>query len=327
MKKLLLILCAFLLAAPVSFSKGESPGLVIKPVHYTNKSPFILEGKAEAGSEIEIHGQGIAFKVGDEGLFKVELKVDEGINLFAITATKDGASSTKGFMVEMDTTPPEVCLFINSKLTKEKMINIELLDASQFEILGFTESGCKIDADSKKCAVNQIEFKAAFELNQAPSALDHHLDVTDRYGNQTEIIVFSNNIHQQISKMKIGSDLINTDGKEMKMDTPLQLIGNTAMISLDIIPEAILKDSTITISGDSFIIISGKSCLKLIVDKNYYDFNGKKENFSGTPLKFLDGHFLVPLRLICSIYNINLQFDKKTNGITLIRKISKMEEI
>lgn len=56
MKKLLLVLCAFLLTVPASFTKGEAPGLVIKPVHYTNKSPFISEGKAEAGSEIEIHG-------------------------------------------------------------------------------------------------------------------------------------------------------------------------------------------------------------------------------------------------------------------------------
>lgn len=322
MKKLLMVLCAFILTVPISFTKGESPGLEIKQAYYTNKSPFVLEGFAKAGSKIEIFGQGISFKVGSEGTFKVELKVDEGINLFAITATKDGTSTTKGFMVEMDSTPPEVTLLVNGKLINEKMIDIELLDASQFEIEGFTEPGCKILADDVDYSMGKVKFEAKFKVDVAPSKSNHKLEITDKFGNKTILEVKVVNAHIRTVVLQRGNPIATIDGKEYKLPNPPEVLKGSTMIPVRFIVEEADNGRIDYDNPTKTAVITTKDKTITLEIGNYTVFiNGKPIVLKTTPPCVLNGTLVVPFRFIGEELGFIVTWYNETKTITLTKAI------
>lgn len=311
MKKLLLVLCSFLLTAPVSFSKGESPGLAIEPVHYTNKSPFLLEGKAEAGSEIEIHGEGIVFKVGDEGSFRVELKVDEGINLFAITASKNGVSSTKGFMVEMDTTPPEVTLLIDHFPAHNTRQYITTSDATECTVAGFAETGCQIVVDNTHFVNENIQFEAKFSLPKAPSKSDHLLTISDKFGNEIQFVIRISNLHRRKIIVQAEKSEISIDGEKVDMSSPAILVGEmTIMIPIrtlacDVFQGRLAYDNETKKAKIEF----DDNTLIFEVGKNQVLYNGSKYINFGSSAFIKDNRLYVPIDVLNRIFHYNLRFD------------------
>jgi hypothetical protein len=310
------------LMMPVFAVRASTPDLQIGQVFYTNKSPFVLEGKTEAGSEIEIHGQGINFKVGEDGTFKVELKVTEGVNLFAITAAKNGMSSTKGFMVEMKTTPPEVTLLINNKLTLEKEVAVKTFDVTEFTIIGFTEPGCTVLADDVDYSNRKTEFEAKFRFKEVPSKTEHKLVVTDKYGNETKIKITATNIHVKVVKMQIGSATATIDGKEYQMPAPVMIIKGSTMVPLRFIGETIIGGSvdynaatkTITISAQGHDLVTQVGSLNAL-------FDGVAIKVSGAPPTIVKGSLMTPFRFIGEAFGFNVGFDSFTKVITISENI------
>lgn len=311
MKKLLLVLFAFFLTVPVSFSKGESPGLVIKPVYYTNKSPFVLEGFAQAGSEIEICGTGITLKVDDHGKFTVELKVDEGINLFAITATKDGTSTTKGFMVEMDSTPPEVTLLINKLPVHNNVQHITIHDENNCQVTGFTETGCEIVADNNHLINKSIQFEANFSLPKAPSKSDHLLTISDKFGNKTQFEIRIHNLHTKRIIVQADKTKLLVDGDSFEMISPAILVGKmTIMIPARDFATSIFQG---TLSYDhttkkAVIEFEGNK-MEFEVDKNEIIYNGSKYVNFGSPTLIKNNRLYMPVELLNRIFNYNYRLN------------------
>lgn len=322
MKKLLLIVCAFILAAPVPFTKAVSPGLVVKPVHYTNKSPFILEGFAQAGSEIEIHGQGTSFIVGNEGSFRVELKADEGINLFAITASKDGASSTKGFMVEMDSTPPEVTLLVKDKPTQEKSLKIEIFDASEFAITGFTEPGCQILADEVDYSTGNVKFEAKFKVGAAPSKSNHKLEIIDKFGNKTEFDINAINAHIRTVVLQLGNSIATIDGMELDLPVPPTIIKGTTMIPLrSIVEQAFDGYLEYFVVTKTIAVTVGDKKLLIQINSSNAVLNNNEIIISGTPPTAIKGSTMVPFRFIGEEFGFLVSWKNETKTITMTKPI------
>lgn len=312
MKKLLLVFCASILIPPISFAKGDTPGLVIKPVYYTNKSPFLLEGFAQAGSEIEIHGQGIGFKVGDDGKFTVELKVEAGINLFAITASKDGASTTKGFMVEMDTTQPEVTLLVNNTPTRKIKQMISTLDTSELIITGFTESGCVIIADNNQFINEGIRFDAKFTLSKAPSKSDHLLTIIDIYGNKTQFEISITNQHRRKIIVQAENAKIEIDGLIDDMGSPAILVGDkTIMIPARLLASSILN-GRLAYDGKTKIatIEIDDMTLEFQVGKDQVICNGEIYTTFGSPTFIKNNRLFVPIDVLRVFFYYRYVFDE-----------------
>jgi hypothetical protein len=322
MKKAFLLMIFAVLMMPVFAVKATTLDLQIGQVFYTNKSPFVLEGKAQSGSEIEVHGQGINFKVGEDGTFKIELKVVEGVNLFAITAAKNGASSTKGFMVEMDTTPPEVTLLIKDKLTQEKEVEFFSFDASEFTVTGFTEPGCTVLADDVDYSNGKTEFEAKFKTEPAPSKTPHNLIVKDKYGNQSKILVQGINVHIKVVKMQISSTTATIDGKEFTMPVPVTIIKGSTMVPLRFMGESIIGGSvdynaatkTITISARGHDLVTQVGSQKAL-------FDGVSIKVSGAPPTIVKGSLMTPFRFIGEAFGFTVGFDSTTKMITISENV------
>lgn len=267
-------------------------------------------------------GQGINFKVGDEGSFRVELKVDQGINLFAITASKDGASSTKGFMIEMDTTPPEVTLLVKDKATQEKSLKIEIFDASEFEITGFTEPGCQILADEVDYSTGNIKFEAKFKVGAAPSKSNHKLEIIDKFGNKTEFDINAINTHIRTVVLQLGNPIATIDGKEFNLPVPPTVIKASPMIPVKFIAVDVLGGSIECNKATKTILVKALDTQILMqINNKKAAINGKEVNVVGTPTSIVNGSTMVPFRFIGESFGFLVSYDSPTRKITLTKAI------
>ena len=310
-----------LMMAPPSFGvKADTPLLDVKQVWYVNKSPFLLEGKAEPGSQVSIEGQNLFTNVGDDGKFKFELDIVEGVNVFVVISSKVGAVESKTIMVEMDSTPPEVTLIVDGKPTLENHINIQLFDAKEFELDGFIEPKCTIWDDNNTCIYKNTKFTAHFKLSKTPSMTRHVLEIIDRYGNFEKIEIECLNIHKRTSKLKIGSKTINTDGEDFTANEPVQMINGSTMLDITAFPYSIIPESTITVAKNSLYLVAGTHVFMFTIGSNIASFDSKQIHLD-TPPKVIDDDVLVPLRIICDNYGININYDPKTKDMTLTRDV------
>ena len=322
MKKAFLLMMVAIMLMPVFVARASTPDLQIGQVFYTNKSPFVLEGKAEAGSEIEVHGQGISFKVGQDGTFKVELKIEEGVNLFAITAAKNGMISTKGFMVEMKTTPPEVTLLIDNKLTQEKEIEFFSYDASEFTITGFTEPGCTVMADDVDYSNGKTKFEAKFKTEPAPSKTPHNLIIKDKYGNQTKIILQGINVHVRVLKMQLAETKATIDGQEFNLPVAPQIIQGYLMVPLRFMCETAVGGKVdYNALTQTITVVTDEHTLIIQVSNPIAKLDEKEVKIVGYPPINLRGSIFVPFRFIGESMGFIVSYEPTTKTMTMTKNI------
>lgn len=303
---------------PLSSGMAQSLALEVKQVWFVNKSPFILEGKTEPGSIIEVHDQGINIKVDDNGFFNIELKIEEGINLFAITASKDGLSSTKSVMVEMDSSPNDVTFFIDGELVSDKSFETQTKDASAYTLIGFTKHSSTIIVDEEKLLTNSTKFVVGINLQKAPSINSAEIIIIDKFGNESHFKIKVTNIHVRVVKMKLDSNTVYIDDKEITIPYPPMSIRSAIMMPVRPFIEQVLngrleydlKTRTATCYANGNILSAQIGNLNAVI-------NGKTIMMPlPTPLSVND-RFYIGAKFLCDSFNYKFIFYQPTREMEL----------
>ncbi len=321
MKKMILTMIIAVLIMPVIGAKAENVEFEIGLVHYTNKSPFTLIGKAAPGTEVSMRGKKVA-TIGDDGVFKIDLEIKEGDNVFHFKATKDGQSTTKGILVQMRTTAPKVHFCISSKLMTGNQINIKTKDVNEYQQVGFTEPECIIEGDGNKAEQDGIMFTVKLTIEKSPSKTDHIIKITDKYGNISTFILNITNIHEKTCKMQTYNKIATIDGVEFTMPVELTIYRASTMVPLRFFCNTFLGGN-VTYSAESKMITVelGGNLLVIYVGNPKGTFNGKEVTINGTPPVIINGSLMVPFRFIGEIFECWVSYDSATRSVTITQLI------
>lgn len=322
MKKQLLLLLAIVLAIPLFAVVAKEPVFEVGHIFYTNKSPFLLEGMVEPGSTVMISGIDKTVDVGIDGKFAFDLPLKEGVNLFSLVIDLKGIETIKCVMVEKDSTPPEVTLLVKDKQTQEKSLKIEIYDASEFTITGFTEPGCKILADEVDYSTGNVKFEAKFKVGAAPSKSNHKLEIIDKFGNKTEFDIYAINVHVRTIVLQFRHTIATIDGKEYKISTPPEVQGGTTMIPVKFVVVDVLggtvsfdtKTKTLTAKADNKTIIIQAE------NKDVY-VNDKKVTLVGRAPMIRNSVMVAPFRFIGEEFGFLVSWQNETKTITMTKPI------
>lgn len=322
MKKSILLLITAVITMPVFGVGAKEPVFDVGHLFYTNKSPFLLEGLVEPGSTVSVSGVERKIEVDKNGKFAVDLPVKEGVNLFSMVIEFEETMTIKGIMVEMDTTPPEVTLLVKDKPTQEKSLKIEIFDASEFAITGFTEPGCQILADDVDYSSDGIKFEAKFKVGSAPSKSDHKLEIIDKFGNKHTIEISTINIHRKVAILQINSAKVLVDDKEITMNQPIINLRGTTMIPLRSMCVDILNGSVeYNATTRTILVLVGYTQILMQINNNQATVNDKEVTIYGMPPLIVNGSAMVPCRFIGESLGLNVSYNSTTKVITMTQNI------
>lgn len=321
MKKMILAMMIAMLVIPAIGAKAENVEFEIGLVHYTNKSPFTLIGKAAPGTDVTMRGKPVA-KIGDDGVFKIDLEVKEGDNVFHFKATKDGQSTTKGILVQMRTTPPNALFLIDGKLTDQASIEVTTQDATEASLVGFAEPDCKIICDGVDYSSNNIKFEAKFKTDSAPSKMTHKMIVVDKYGNERTFIVETTNVHVLTATMKNNSDELIVDGQKKSLGNPVIIDKGFTMVPAKGFVTQVLGCTIIYDSTTKSATIENEDHTAIIHVKSIkYTFDGEIKYASPTTPIIYKNSMYIPPRFITEAFGATMLYDVKTMTMTIKRNI------
>lgn len=321
MKKMILALIVAVLIMPVIGAKAENVEFEIGLVHYTNKSPFTLIGKAAPGTEISMRGKKVA-TIGDDGVFRIDLEVKEGDNVFHFKATKDGQSTTKGILVQMRTIAPKVYFYIDKAINSEAVIKTECVDSTEYVATGFTEQGCVIETDGKKTDLDGIMFSVKLAIGKAPSKTEHLIKVTDKYGNVATSTILVTNVHAKVCKMQIYNKIATIDGVEFTLPVEPTVYRGSTVVPVRFFCSNFLG-GTVKYDAETRIItvIVGTKVLKVQINNPKATINGLEVKINGTAPALINGSLMVPFRFIGEIFECWVSYDSATRSVTITQLI------
>lgn len=321
MKKLILAIMIAMLVIPAIGTKAENVEFEIGLVHYTNKSPFTLIGKAAPGADVTMRGKTVA-KIGDDGVFKIDLEVKESDNVFHFKATKDGQSTTKGILVQMRTTPPKIHFYIDKAINSDSVIKTECVDLTEYVATGFTEPGCTVEADGKKTDLDGIMFSVKLEIEKAPSKTEHTIEVTDKYGNVSTTIISITNVHAKTCIMQIDNKIATIDGVEFTMPIEPKVWHGSIVVPVRFFSYNFLG-GTVKYDSETRIItvIVSMDVLKVQINNPKATINGLEVKINGSAPALINGSLMVPFRFIGESFGCKVTYDTDTKTITAVKNI------
>lgn len=322
MKKSILLTIVTVILLPVFNVGAIEMRFDIGHIFYTNKSPFLLEGMVEPGSTVTVSSVNKAIVVDKDGKFSVDLPLKEGVNLFSMVIENKGNETIKCIMVEMDSTPPEVALLVKDKPTQDKDIIIDIFDALEFSVTGFTEPDCKIMADDVDYSSGKVKFEAKFKVDTAPSKSNHKIEIIDKFGNKTVFEVKAVNAHIRTLVLQIGNPVATIDGKEIRLPKPPENIGGTTMIPVRFIVVDVLG-GTVSFDNKTRTLNAKADNTTLVIQagNNEAYINNKKMTITQRAPTIWGNVMIASYRFLGEIFGFNINYDAETKTITMTKAI------
>lgn len=197
----------------------------------------------------------------------------------------------------------------------------EFVYVSPIIIQGETESDAVVSVNKKQTPVNPDgTFSAVIELQKGENKIE--VTATDKAENKSEAtitVVYKDRI---IIKLVVGSKLIIIKGEPGVLDSEpfIDKVSGRTMVPLRAIAEAIGA----TVNYDPLIqkinIIKGEILIQLWIGKPKAVVNGKEVPIDPQkPLSpvIVKGRTFLPLRFIAETFEFKVDWDPKTQGITL----------
>lgn len=303
---------------PVSNGRALSLALEVKQIWYVNKSPFILEGKAEPGSQVGIEGQNLFTYADDSGSFKIYLDVSEGGNFFQVVSQKGEQKTTKDIYVEKDSTPPVVTIVALGKTYTDKKINLDIKDTKNFEFFCFTDPDCSIKVDNANQVLDSNRFKLKIELMQAPSKNSRTINVTDRYGNETSIDLEINNIHTKKVTIAVNSGRMTIEDRDISINK-IKIKNGTYMLNIRLFCEAINGQLSWDADARISIITAGDSTLMCKANEKIANFDGSTVSIDEAPF-IENGTTHIPIKSFFTLFGYKYEYNELFELITLTKE-------
>lgn len=305
---------------PVSNGRALSLALEVKQIWYVNKTPFILEGKAEPGSQVGIEGQNLFTYADDSGSLKIYLDVSEGGNFFQVVSQKGDQKTTKDIYVEKDSTPPVVTVLCNGLIFTDNKVKIEVSDAQNIDLICFTDPYCQIlvDNEARNSTGNAIQLN--IKLEKAPYKESHLISVSDKYGNTTNLDMTIINNHTKIVRICTGRQTMRIDDRIISIQNPI-MKNCTYMLNLRTFCEIV--EGSLSWDGSTKVMTIETDEIKLScrAGSNLALLNGKSITFDGEPTYIEKASTFVPIKTFATFFGYSYDFDNLLSEIVLFKDI------
>lgn len=165
--------------------------LIEAPASHTNNPKLELTGYASANSTVHLllnSQKETSVEVDDEGMFEVEIALNEGENLLSLFATDDNdtESQTVNYQVTLDTSEPEI------KIGRpEPDQKFELKENQTIQVEGETKPRARVFIDGRMVIADaEGLFSQRYHLSEGENNIE--IRVVDQAGNEseTELTVF-----------------------------------------------------------------------------------------------------------------------------------------
>jgi sugar lactone lactonase YvrE len=294
-------------------------GNLLKTTNFKVSNPSSAEGllvfSASSSNKTEISGNGtlfeIEFKAKKAGLAKLvidKLVLKNGKDKEILFKNKTDFSFT---ILAKDSTPP---------LLKIQAIP-EIVYNKQLIINGETEIGAVLTINKKEFPVKPDgKFTATIELQKGKNTII--IEASDKAGNKASSTLTITQEDPIIIKLKVGSKVIIIRGEPAQLDSEpfIDKVSGRTMVPLRAIAEAVGAILNYDAKTQKIDINKGSISIQLWIGKPKAIVNGKEVNIDAqkpvSPM-IVKGRTFLPLRFVAESFEFKVDWDGKTQGITL----------
>jgi sugar lactone lactonase YvrE len=291
------------------------PKLTIKPIPNEVFDPnLLIEGETDPGATVAIDRKEI--EVEEDGSFSTTLKLIKGNNTINIVATNKAKKQTSQTITVTlkdipDTTPPSLKLKIIPSVVYESPLLIE----------GETEPNAIVTVNAKEVSVKQDgSFSTEIDLVKGSNTIK--VRATDKAGNQSNLEISITYIERIVIKLIVGSTIIIVKGVPGILDSVpfIDKLSGRTMVPLRAIAEAIGATVSYNAKEQRIDILKDSVLIQLWIGKPKALVNGKEVSIDiQKPISpmIVKGRTFLPLRFIAETFEFQVDWDPKTQGITL----------
>jgi len=294
---------------PVVPDKSPPPLDLDPLVPVTNQPSLTVVGRTRSGTEVYV-GR-VKAVVDEKGNFKATVQLSEGDNHIVVKSSTQYASTTKEFLVTLDTRAPSV--IIENDFGKEDYVDVKTIT-----VKGRVDPGSKVTINGVEATVVNDFFICQIPVSPGKNTLT--IVATDQVGNKTtiekEILVYT----MKNIKITIGSTIGYVDGKETTLDAPPVLDGGRTMVPLRFIGEVFGAEVSFDSTTKQIFIHYEQKSIVLTIGSNQATIDGKVVTLD-VPAQIVGGRTMVPVRFIADAFEANTSYDSATKTVTITKKI------
>ncbi len=278
----------------------------IEDEYYTNQPDYLLRGETEPTAILIIQGKDA--EIDADGIFEVELELEEGENEIEIDATDDvGNNEVTTFILHLDSTPPRLTITSeNYKLSADPNDYI----MGQVDDL---EAEVTINGEEVQLAPNGTFAKMVFLTRGINEFI---VQAKDRVGNIAEVKHYIVYPERKLIVLFIGRDQAEINGVLVQLDVAPRIINNRTMVPLRFVGEAMGAEIewegteqkiTLTLYGKVVILRIGATT-GLVNDEPV---------MLDAPPTIIGGRTLVPIRFISESLGASVDWEGTQQRITI----------
>lgn len=272
---------------------------------------------------------GREFQVEENGSFSLEVRLNHGENMFNLTSIdyNDNSISYK-FSIILDTVKPKLKIIGN--LPEKTILHPFPFRFHAFdEHTGISRVECIVNDELQKTISIIDSEEHQLDLSLSPGLNEVKLLAYDYAQNQEELLLVLERVFPSIIKLRIGSNkVIVIRGEEQREDTlstapmiyqnrtmvPLRFISENFGARVDWIPH---PTNEIQLSYQDMLVHLWIGSKKVIIEYPEDTTEAPKEIFIDTAPMIRNSSTLVPLRFLSELFGAKVDWDAKTQEITL----------
>ncbi len=299
---------------------------------YTNQSNAVIQGRIvdDESGLFRSTLNGVEFEVDQNGSFSVTVVLVDGENMFTLNAIDYNDNSiSHQFSIILDTVKPQISII--GKLPEKTILNSYPLRFHAFdEHSGISRVDCLVNDQLQKTD-HLITFEEnSIDLMLSPGLNEVKLIAFDYALNTKELVFFLERILPSIIKLRIGSNkVIVIRGEEQREDiltTPPIIFQNRTMVPLRFISEsfgAIVKwiphpTNEIQLTYRDILVHLWIGRKEVIIEYTKDTTKAPDVLHIDTAPMIRNSSTLVPLRFLAELFGAKVDWDAKTQEITLI---------
>lgn len=273
----------------------------------TNQKSLKINGKTEAGAML-FNGNS-QINVASDGMFETTVELVEGLQTITFTATDPaGNSSTFQLRITLDDIAPKIT--ITSPLMYSTTSN------KTCKVVGTTEVDAIVTINKISVAVNSDgSFSGNVTLVPGQNAIE--VIATDKMGNARKSTTLVNYVASTTILLQVGNKTASVNGKTISLLTQPLNISGTVLVPIRFISEAFGANVEWDPTFRSITIKLDTSVVRLQIGNLVASVNGKTSKLTTAPI-IKNSTTLVPIRFISEAFNSEVNWNSKTQSVSII---------
>jgi hypothetical protein len=291
----------------------------LEPVEVLTSNTAIISGNVEAGTKVQINS--IYTKVNSKGYFSQEVKLEDVINTYEITATDKNGNRTKKIVnVEKQDSNIKIDLLLEDKYIEEDAISIngkvtrnnDGTDANRLIWVFVNGIEAKVVADD---SATTFDFEAEVPVEVGKNRIEVNVRTNDGFAKK---IVDVPNYKRCSVNLKIGSKVAAINGEDMELDAAPYINDSRTFVPLNIIAKGFSATVEWVAQTKGINVKLGDTIISMQIGSNRAIVNNKIVILDAPP-EITSGRTFVPIRFVVEMLGAEVTWNQKEKSIEIER--------